>query len=606
MKLLHKLSWAALFLAAAFCSSGAARGAEPAATGEELSILKVVPADALVVGIVHHLDAANAKIGRLTATIGVPAPDLLEQFKSSNGIQEGLDEKGPAGGVLLPVEGGEGSVDQWLMYLPVTDYQKFIAQFHPADTTGPITEIHSANGGKGSLVCRKGTFAVIVDGVGNGDRKLLERALADSTGIEAKLEPLSGWIGEHDISLVATSRGVKLGVAAMRKSFQAMKTTMAANPQTKSAAGMFESFDSFLEQASREITLAAAGAHIEDDGSLHIDGRAVWTPDGQFAATAKKIPLPSGIPMSGLPAGPFLMAFDGEMPQALSQSLMNFSADILKSAGNGPGGKELTPEQTKKIKEMLERSTEGGMHSMAMVMGTPKPGESMYGGTVAIVRVDDARKYLDRYQKSLTEANELMKSLDLPFQQQIEVKPVTVEGLSALEMTMDVSKSMGAAGNPAMKKMMESMIGPGGKLKVYLAAADERTVVMAYVSPENLTRAIAAGKNPQTSLSADPNVTVTAGMLWRDALWIGYLSPKGMMDFSMGMAMQMMPPGAMPQLPPFPDSPPIGIAVAVSPGSLNAQIVLPVDTLKASVGYFMGMGRMFMPRPQPQPRRPGS
>ena len=92
-------------------------------------------------------------------------------------------------------------------------------------------------------------------------------------------------------------------------------------------------------------------------------------------------------------------------------------------------------------------------------------------------------------------------------------------------------------------------------------------------------------------------------MLWRDALWIGYLSPKGCMDFTMGMMQQMMPPGAMPQMPPFPDSPPAGLAVAISPGSLNAQIVLPAQTLKATGGYFMGMSQMFMPQPGPRPGR---
>ncbi len=604
MKSPLQLRWIALFLAAAIIGRTTARAADAPASAAELTILKAVPADAVEVVIINHLDVADAKLAKLVTTIGAPTgPGIREAFHILPEIKEGVDEKGTAAVVMLPKSSAADADVDTIFYLPMKDYKWLVANSVPEHRDEAISEIHVE--GRVLSICHKGDFAAIAEGAGESQHKLLQHVLDDSTGIGPKFAALRDWIGDHDLSLLATSRGIKQGLEATRKSFQGMKTAMAANKQTAAAASVFESLDSLLEQAGREITTFGVGARVEDDGGLRVDSRAVFTPDGQFAATAKKIPLPTGIPMAGLPAGPFMVAFDGEMPEALSQSLMGFSLQVLKAAAKGQDGKDLTPEQTAKLKELMERSKDVGLRSMAMVMGVPRPGESMYGSTAAILRVADAHKYLDNYEKSLDGMREMQKILNNPLVQAPEVKKVTVEGLAGLEVTIDMSQAAAAAGgNPMQKKMMDSLFGPNGKLKAYLAAADDKTVVMAYVSQANFARTISAVKNPQTSLSADANVSDTAQMLWRDALWIGYVSPKGFMDFTMGMLQQMAPPGAMPQMPPFPDSPPAGIALAVSPGSLNAQVVLPAATLKATGGYFIGMSQMFMPQPQlPQPKR---
>ena len=489
MKYLLKPIWAALFVAAlcvaAAIGSSAVRAADAPASAAELAILKAVPADASAVAIINHLDAAEAKLAKLVATVGrATAPGIREAFEILPEIKEGVDEKGTAAVVKLRKSDGPDAAVDTVFFLPMKDYKWLVANSVPEHRDEPISEIHAA--GRVLSICHKGDFAAIVEGAGESQHKLLQHVLDDSTGIATKLASLTDWIGEHDVSLVATSGAIKYELEGLRKSLQAMKTTMAATKQTAAAVGMFGSLDSFLEQAGREITTFGVGARVDDDGGLRIDSRAVWKPDGQFAATAKKIPLPSGIPMAGLPAGPFLFAFDGEMPEALSQSLMGFSLDVLKAAAKGDGGKELTPEQTQKIKEMMARSKEVGLQSMAMVMGVPQPGESMYGGTVAILRVADAHKYLDNYEKSLADLRELQKILNNPLIGNQEVKKVTVEGLAGLEVTVDMSQAAAAAGgNPMQKKMMESLFGADGKLKAYLAAADDKTVVMAYVSHAN-------------------------------------------------------------------------------------------------------------------------
>src|SRR5205823_5845293 len=82
-----------------------------------------------------------------------------------------------------------------------------------------------------ALAAHKGNFAVLTGSSGDGQKKLLEKSLSVSKGIDVIVAPLAGWIGEHDLSFVATPTGVKLGAAAGHKGLQQIKATLQGNDQ---------------------------------------------------------------------------------------------------------------------------------------------------------------------------------------------------------------------------------------------------------------------------------------------------------------------------------------------------------------------------------------
>jgi hypothetical protein len=133
-----------------------------------------------------------------------------------------------------------------------------------------------------------------------------------------------------------------------------------------------------------------------------------------------------------------------------------------------------------------------------------------------------------------------------------------------------------------------------------MAPLDGTTVGMAYDKVDNLKQIEDARKNPQSSLAADPDVQQTAKQLPAGAQWIGYLSPKGMMDFVMGMVMSQMPPGMMPQLPAFPQTAPIGFAAKLDATTLDADLVVPGSVFKGIGGYVRQMQQL-----APRPQQPG-
>jgi hypothetical protein len=198
----------------------------------------------------------------------------------------------------------------------------------------------------------------------------------------------------------------------------------------------------------------------------------------------------------------------------------------------------------------------------------------------------------------ITDMSDLMQQSGVNFPFPKEAKKIKIDDLDGYELTMDMSAFLAkiAGNNPAAKQMMQMMFGPDGKLNIYLAPIDDTTVAMSYVNQDGIARVKAACANVQGSLASDPDIAQTAKLLPQGAQWVGYLSPKGMMDFITTVMQAAAPQGrAMPMLPPFPQTPPIGFGAEVSGKGLDVQIVMPGPTLKGIGTYVMQMKGMFAP-----------
>ena len=162
MKIVRGVTVAALFLSIAAWSGMVAKAVETAAPGAapaaDLAVLKLVPEDALAVAIVNHMDRADDHLAKLAQEIQAPVPSLLPLLKAEAGVQEGIDDHGPALMAILP--GKSASAEPvTIEFIPVTDYKKFLAPLNPDDATAKIATVKF--GGTPSVVAHKGGFAVV-------------------------------------------------------------------------------------------------------------------------------------------------------------------------------------------------------------------------------------------------------------------------------------------------------------------------------------------------------------------------------------------------------------------------------------------------------------
>ena len=362
MKSVHRAFGAALVLSVATWLGGFARAADSAGASD-LSVLKAIPEDAFAVVVVAHLDKADEQIGKLTQEMQIPAPPVLQMLKARAGVQEGLDEHGSAAMAFLPTD--DGGAAPPVAFVPVSDYKKFIGQLQPEDASAEITKVSVS--GENCLAGKKEGFVVFAD---SSHKDLLKKILDSSRPIGPVIGSLAGWAGEHEVTFVATPTGVKKGIAAARKGIQQLKGTFAnaGVPNLKMASSGLDIYDSLFKSAENEVSQFGVALRVDNDGGLHLDSRMTFVAGGTWAAGARGVQRPGGMRLSCLPAGPFMVALDGEMPKSFSKSFLNMSVDMLNTMSKDSGGKELTEEQIKKLNAVMEKAM-AGVRSMSIVMG---------------------------------------------------------------------------------------------------------------------------------------------------------------------------------------------------------------------------------------------
>jgi hypothetical protein len=550
------------------------------------NVLALIPDGALGFAVVNRLAQADAKLHAFGKQIQQPIPSLLATAKQKTGVEKGLDEKGAA--VLVMLAPGEADGEPViLLYVPVTDYQQFLAQLKPEDATADLPEVQVMGGP--FLVGSRGGYAVFAD---PKHRDALKKALAAPSRVSKELAPLQKWLAENDAGIVVTRAGVEVLCGKVQAQIRKTREFLGSfgdesvKEQMKAAVAVFEIYEKFFKTAEENVQTYAAAVKIDGQGNVYLVSRLRGTRNGALAKALAEVDAPAGNLLAGFPAGPFVAAGGGVLPKGLMEGMIDFSIQMMKAAPQLYG---LSDEQAGKLSE-VSRLSMAGIRGMSMFLGVGKAGDPLLSNMVVTVAVEDSATYLKNYRKYLEAANELMKGAKGPMFSMMggaELKEITIDGVSALELRMGIPKMPETVGQPGVEtKMMEAFFGPGGKMVAYLAFADDHTVVMAYTSKESLLESLQAVKNAKAGLSGDAAVAKTTALLLPRPHWVGYWSPKGTVDFVARFIPKVAPEEAKPpKIPPFPETPPVGFAAKATKGELECQLVAPAATVAAIAQY---------------------
>ncbi|MGD9634700.1 MAG: hypothetical protein AB7G28_16910 [Pirellulales bacterium] len=527
------------------------------------SIRGAIPADALGFAAVHNLAEAMQRFGDVAKLVGAPAPDLLSLLKDKSGLGQGLDDQGDLAIVLVSFDAAPRAV----LLVPVANFEKFFAALGAKEPAAGIVEVQLA--GSPALVGRKGNYASIALST---DRAALEQLLA-STDSLANNSSL-GWLDENQASIVVTPPGVKQLVPKIIGGIQQMQASMRQMPgdQGKFAADAFNLYLRLFTAAETEVQQFSLALGIGSDQSVSLSKRVQFTPGGAWATWAAGVESAEQDLLSGLPAGPFVMAISGVVPPGSIEQMMQFSVQMMQEQ---PMYK-LTPEQAQRYADLSLQAMRG-VRSMKMLIGVAEPGAGFYGNTTAIMTFDDAAKFLTEYEKTLVEMRKFSEEVKSPMIPAATVEHVPFDGAEALAVTMDMSQigQVTTPGAPNQQKIMQAMVGSSGKMTVYIAAADEHAVVMSYTSLERLKAAIDFYRSQQPGLAADAGVAKVAAALPPGAQMIGFIQLDGITS----AVRRFTPIPAM--IPDFPASSPIGFAAKASPSGVEGQLFVAADTLRA-------------------------
>ena len=411
----------------------------------------------------NDLAEASQAIDDLAELVGAPAPGLLAHAKAASGVKSGLDEHGDLAVVLLGVEPGP----QFVILAPVTDFDEFVSGFNPEAPDSDVVEVKI--GGSPTVVGRIGSFAAMAP---TSSRAVLEKFFTSTESL-ASNESLGEWIEESQACVALTENGIKLVLPKLIEGVRAMQNMMRqmGGEQGEFTASAMNMYVTLFEAAEHEVSQVGLAVEIDEDRTTTLMKFAEFQPDGQWSEWSQDVDEGKD-QLAGLPAGPFVAAFGSVLPADGMKHLMDFSTQMMKSMPHF----KLTDKQAEEYSRISAASMDG-VESIRFLLGVPDEGEGLYGNAVVLMTVADSEQYLETYKKSMEAFRKLAAESQSPMIPKMESKPIEVDGVDGLEISMqtaDLAKAVPGGEGAEVEKMMELMMGPGGALKIYMAPLTTR------------------------------------------------------------------------------------------------------------------------------------
>jgi hypothetical protein len=536
----------------------------PASAQAVKDAVQLVPKDSLGFVLINNPGATSTRLGTLANNLGLPLPPggPLELLRAKLGVGKSLDEKGIT---LLAVLPGRRSEPAPILFLPVHDYKEFLKEVKATEGDHGLADA-AMQGGQPLVIGAKGAHAVLASGE---DRALLKKILAAKEGASG-LTPLIPFLSANDVSGVVTPQGLKAIMVLPRGMiWEARQRQTDAPPEVgQLLKGYYDFAENFLKSVESNVAAVAGILTLDQAGGAQVHIRALFKKGGEFARAAEDFKGLPGGPLAGLPDLPFAFATGGVFPDKLRTRLSALYGELFKTVFT-----DLPPEKLKKFQDAIVDSF-NAVHGMGFMVSTDKGGGGLVGTLIGVAHVVDAPAYLESSAKAIEAVQDLFKEAQTPFPLRYETKRTKVAGVPALEVAMQMPGFDQAP--EEMKKIMEALMGPGGKLIYTTAAVNEHTVLMRYTPAAGLKGIVKSAKGK--GLAAAPEIMQAMSRLPAGAQWAAFASPFGILE---DVNLFWSPfPGAH-KLPAVARTPPVGLGVKLAPAGLEIHLVAPADALQA-------------------------
>jgi hypothetical protein len=547
-------------------------------------VLNVIPDDALGFFIATSPLETKEEVEAVLKKLRVPF-DEDEDYAEINEFLaslKGWDSKGTHAVALLPNDGPKAGEE--IVIIPVTDYKAFAACIDAdPDAEGP-TKYTFKSGGSG-WVAKKADYAALAKST---NLEGLQRFLDSKKSIAASCEPVKGYLAKHKTAVVVTPAGLKKVLDAAIEGLKSVGDIFPAdNPQAESVKQVFGAYGKVLALVRDEATHIAISGTLNERVGADFSMQFVFKPDGKLASLSKEIaPLPPEA-FAGLADDAYLFAGASMWPQGIADAATSFTMSMMNAM---PKEKGLTPEQAKQLADAMRDSMKNVKRFSASMNFQ---GATFLSGMAAIYKVDDSAKFLADYEKSMATMSELgKKDKNFPVYTTERKK---IEGLDALVFTTDMTPMLEQMekqpGGDAAKMALEAMFGKETKIDAFLSAVNKETVVLTY-DATTLKETVATAKAGKNGLADNVDMKKTAALLLPQPHAIGFMDVGGYVDLvkkivGMMMAAQGAPGGGgLPfPIPPFPQSPPVGMAAKLTPQAVEFQLVVPMPLMENTRDY---------------------
>jgi hypothetical protein len=540
------LGWAAICLLTA---TSAARAQT------NLDALKVVPASADGFVIIAKLSDLDKKASVLAQRLNVPAVSIFEFAKQMAGVGDGINRNGSA---VLIAFAPMGETPVAVVAIPVSKFDAVAKSVGAGDAVDGIHSFQLA-GGIDAVMAKKGNFALVAQA---DQREHLIKTLKSEQNILDKAKSIERWIAAQDVAAVVLESAVK-GLA--KKVFESIPEEVPGLPedQAKAIKVQVDWARGMAKAASEELTHLALGATMDLEQNVHLTFQVGFVKGGGFSKANSDQPKES--PLTGLPSGPYIIAFGSAFRPESMQKLMSVNVELSKTAYN------LSDVDAKEL-EMAMASTVQGLRAMSVGFQSPGEKTSFVDGVVGVLRVDNSKEYLKSYREAVDKSNTILK-LDS------RALPVKVGRFDGVETVVDMTSIAKIKDDPNARKMLEKIFGAADEVTTTVVAVNATTVLLGYF-PADKMKSLAEGYAKRPMLTAAPLVAKTLKLFPKNAFMVTLVSPKGVVDLVAKVAKDL---GHELPIPVVGETPPVGMAASSDTTSFQFRVVMPAEVF-AEIG----------------------
>ncbi|MEM9352469.1 MAG: hypothetical protein AAGA92_05610 [Planctomycetota bacterium] len=558
-----------------------------------------VPKNALAYLLIKSPSETSDAASRLAQSVGVPLPNLMPLVAAA-GLGRGVDQRSEWVFAVLP--GTSWLYDPVpMLVLPVSDYQEF-ADAVQADPSGALCSIQLM--GEEVLVGRRGDHAMLMNAE---HRNLLTGFLRYESNIRPTMQRVEATLDDCGAVLVFTRGGLRAMLQPRPK---------AAPPGAGDggyAAAVHKAFWPYAESLgvlARPLKLQARGAAIgfgidppqanqappDQPETLRVKWAVDFparpsaaTPGGEAARQARVDW------MKTFPEKPLVAAAGGPVSPAGAERFVQTMIATERRDAAASGFGQFGAEEWQLI-ERCYRDLATGVRRLAVVVRNPAEDESLFAALAARVSVDDPDAYLEQIRSYCAAAQKINERADTDIRLEYEIQERPFSDDQGLTVEVDLLQGAGDENNAVWQLWLQKFLGADRKLRVFFGPNGEEEVVVALQSEQLLDKLIEGPADGGENLTDHPLTKKTLALMGDNDGWSALVSPSGYAAlFQRLIEILSGGWGAAPQMPKFPDCPPIGISTQLNNGNWSGEIVATLETLQATVKFAREAG-MRQPR----------
>lgn len=604
-----------------------------ATIGRAANVLTEVPSDALGFVLVRNLSSADTKVSQLATLLQRNVPRPLQFLKDFAGISEGINPNGDFLLALFPSANGEDGRLVFCIWLPVSDYDRFLASFGATSIDGVAA---ATIAGEDLLIARRGEWALIMDPDQHDRITQLAAAQADPP----PMPDWTKWVESNDMTVVAFAAGVRTLAASMTENEpssqgqsgfgdrNALPPYPNANRRVYISARRYLTLTDILENVRTEFkkwsiampeladamnhaNLVGCGLRIDDGGNTRASVRVALDKAATSSLAATEGTGKDNLPPTLYSGSTFVSSGAGMLAQpvlaAYTRGYIRYLAEDMKNE-----------ERTMLDEATLKRLMGAGEEAAALVRAihfVNQPGaetEPVYSNNFVALRVASADKFVGHAKEVMRLWNTANRNAKGDAKLIFEVEETKIGETPAALYLLDMVEISGGMVLPEIRQQMEKMFGPEGKLRIWIVPTDETTVVLAMATPDQIGALLKViSKNESIDWNRDGLREINA-LLPEASDWRLFFDPHRYLDWQRReqAAMVGVPIIGGTLVRDFPVAPPVGIAGSVHDGELRFEAAALAPTVKSADMYLARnrsraaiqfRARVLAPAPAPAP-----